>query len=84
MEKEIELTPELLLSYGFEKSQDGAFVLGNIAIFLDKRLKENVFLYSSNEYEGDWNMVNNLKIHDLKKLQNLYFLLTDENLKAIE
>jgi hypothetical protein len=84
METEIELTDNLLLSYGFEKSQDGAFVLDNIAIFLDKRLKENVFLYSSNEYDGDWNVVNNLKVHNLKKLQDLYFLLTEKKLKPIE
>jgi hypothetical protein len=81
--KPIPLTEEWLLKFGFEKEMDGSLVLNNLAIFLDKRFKENVYLMT---IEGGifgsevWNKLHNLKLKHVHQLQNLYFALTNEEL----
>lgn len=74
----IPLTEEILLKCGFEKELDNSMVKNNVAIFLDKRFKTNLFL--KDNQENKWHSIN-IKIKYLHKLQNLYFALTNEELE---
>lgn len=81
--KPIPLTEEWLVRFGFEKDFDGSFMLGIISIFKDKRLKQNVYIYteSTSKYsDGQWVVILDLKLQYVHQLQNLYFALTGEEL----
>lgn len=79
----IPLTEEWLVKFGFEKDVDNSFVLDSLAIFTDKRLKENVFIQTKTNRSfagGQWVVLNDLKLQHVHQLQNLYFALTNEEL----
>ena len=79
----IPLTEEWLLKFGFEKDFDGSFMFGIISIFKDKRLKQNVYIYTESTYkysDGQWVVILDLKLQYVHQLQNLYFALTGEEL----
>jgi hypothetical protein len=81
--KPIILTEYWLVKFGFKKEMDGSWVLNNLAIFLDKRIKENVYLMI---IEGGvfgselWNELQNLKLKHVHQLQNFIFALTNQEL----
>jgi hypothetical protein len=77
------LTEDWLVKFGFKKEMDGSWVLNNLAIFLDKRFKENVFLMiiEGGVFGGElWNKLQNIKLKHVHQLQNLYFALTNQEL----
>jgi hypothetical protein len=76
----IPLTEEWLLKFKFKKDLDGSFVFGLISVFKDKRLKQNVYIYTEDINEGRWVVINDLKLQYVHQLQNLYFALTGEEL----
>jgi len=83
--KPVRLTENWLEKLGFQKDMDGSFVYGLIALFKDKRLKQNVYLYTdaiNSFHEGQWVVINDLKVEYIHQLQNLYFALTNQELKA--
>ena len=76
--KPIELTEDwLIYRFGFEKELDGSYFKNDISIFLDKRLKTNLYLYSDRKFE--W-FGYGCKINYIHQLQNLYFALTGNEL----
>lgn len=84
--KEIEpilLTKEWLLVFGFVQDKiDKSFVLNSFSIFLDKRIKANIYLKSIDGFGNfTWNVASGLKVQYVHQLQNLYFALTNEELK---
>jgi hypothetical protein len=79
----IPLTEEWLLKFGFKKDLDGSFVFGLLSMFKDKRLKQNVYIYTESTQslsDGQWVVINDLKLQYVHQLQNLYFALTGEEL----
>jgi len=79
----IPITEEWLVKFGFEKDLDGSFVFGLISIFKDKRLKQNVYIYTESTQslsDGQWVVINDLKLQQVHQLQNLYFALTGDEL----
>jgi len=81
--KPIPLTEEWLLKFGFKKDLDGSFVFGLLSMFKDKRLKQNVYIYTESTQslsDGQWVVINDLKLQYVHQLQNLYFALTNEEL----
>lgn len=80
--KPIPLTEEWLLNFGFEKDLDKSLVKNNIAIFLDKRFKTNLFL-QENQDNFKW-FSYELKVEYVHQLQNIYFALTGEELTLID
>lgn len=79
----IKLTKEWLLKFGFVQDKiDKSFVLNSFSIFLDKRIKDNVYLKSIDGFGNfTWNVASGLKVQYVHQLQNLYFALTNEELK---
>ena len=81
--KPIELTEEILLRAGAKKDLDDSFVLGRIAIFLDKRFKENVYFETSDSgtfSSSSWVKIDGLKCYELHHLQNIVKDLTGKEL----
>lgn len=79
----IKLTKEWLLVFGFVQDKiDKSFVLNSFSIFLDKRIKDNIYLKSIDGFGNfTWNAASGLKVQYVHQLQNLYFALTNEELK---
>jgi hypothetical protein len=79
---EIPLTQEWLIKFGFVKDKyDNSYVLDNFSIFLDKGLKENIYLKSFDAWGlEEWNVVAGAKITSVHQLQNLHFALKNEEL----
>lgn len=75
--KPIPLTEQWLKDFGFEKELDNSMVKGDIAIFLDRRFKTNLFLRDNQE--NKWFSFNS-KVEYVHQIQNLYFALTGEEL----
>jgi len=83
--KEIEgipITKERLLVFGFVQDKiDKSFELNSFSIFLDKRIKDNIYLKSIDGFGNfTWNVASGLKVQYIHQLQNLYFALTNEEL----
>lgn len=74
----IPLTEECLLKFGFKKDSDNSMVKNDIAIFLDKRFRTNLFLRDNQE--NKWFSFN-FKVKYMHQLQNIHFALTSEELK---
>ena len=73
----IPLTEQWLKDFGFEKELDNSMVKGDIAIFLDRRFKTNLFLRDNQE--NKWFSFNS-KVEYVHQIQNLYFSLTGSEL----
>ena len=73
----IPLTEQWLKDFGFKKELDNSMVKGDIAIFLDRRFKTNLFLRDNQE--NKWFSFN-CKIQYVHQIQNLYFTLVGEEL----
>jgi hypothetical protein len=80
----IPLTEEWLLKFKFKKDLDGSFVYGLLSMFKDKRLKQNVYIYTEDTNKGQWVVINDLKLQYVHQLQNLYHALTGEELTIKE
>jgi hypothetical protein len=74
----IPLTEEWLLKFGFKKESDKSLTKNDIAIFLDKRFKTNLFL-QENQDNFKW-FSYECKIQYVHQIQNLYFALTGDEL----
>jgi hypothetical protein len=79
--KPIPLTEEWLLKFGFKKELDKSLSKGDIAIFLDKRFKTNLFL-QENQESFKWYSYE-LKVEYVHQLQNLYFTLACKELTIL-
>ena len=76
--KPIPLTEEILLKCGLKRTlYDSSYELKDFSIFLDKRIRENIYIQCE---KRNWNVLNGLRIDYLHQLQNLYFALTNEEL----
>ena len=74
----IPLTEEILLKCGLKRTlYDSSYELNDFSIFLDKRIRENIYIKCE---KRNWNVLNGLRIDYLHQLQNLYFALTNEEL----
>ena len=74
----IPLTEEILLKCGLKRTlYDSSYELNDFSIFLDKRIRENIYIKCE---KRNWNVLNGLRIDCLHQLQNLYFALTNEEL----
>lgn len=74
----ITLTEEILLKCGLKRTlYDSSYELNDFSIFLDKRIRENIYIQCE---KRNWNVLNGLRIDYLHQLQNLYFALTNEEL----
>jgi hypothetical protein len=78
----IPLTEEWLLKFGFKKNIDTSYSRNDISLFIDKRLKTNLFL-QENMNDFKW-FGYECKIQYVHQLQNLYFALTGEELTINE
>jgi len=78
----IQLTKEWLFNFGFKQDKiDKSFELNSFSIFLDKRIKDNIYLKSIDGFGNfTWNVASGLKVQYIHQLQNLYFALTNEEL----
>lgn len=76
--KPIPLTEEILLKCGLKRAlYDSSYELNDFSIFLDKRIRENIYIQCE---KRNCNVLNGLRIDYLHQLQNLYFALTNEEL----
>ena len=74
----VPLTEEILLKCGLKRTlYDSSYELNDFSIFLDKRIRENIYIQCE---KRNWNVLNGLRIDYLHQLQNLYFALTNEEL----
>lgn len=79
--KPIPLTEEILLKCGFKKDVDGGLVKNDVAVFLDKRFKTNLYLQTNeSSLKFTW-FGYECNVKHLHQLQNLYFALTNQELK---
>jgi len=76
----IPLTEEWLLKFGFELQLDGSYQKNDFSIFLDKRFNTNLYLQDNEKGSFKW-FGYECKVIHVHQLQNLYFALTNEELK---